>query len=92
MVRLSLAGSPQPRASFGAGGAGSGEAIQPVGDQRAAALDRVVGVERRARNELVGLLALFLVTLAVSVPKGQDIFVFAYIMTVVVAITVLRTL
>lgn len=42
-------------------------------------------LERRARNELVGLLALFLITLAVSLAKGQDVFVFAYIMAVVVA-------
>jgi CAAX protease family protein len=43
-------------------------------------------LERRARNELIGLLALFLVTLAVSLLKGQDVFVFAYIMTVVVVV------
>ena len=36
--------------------------------------------------ELVGLLALYLVTLAVSLVKGQDVFVFAYIMTVTVAV------
>jgi membrane protease YdiL (CAAX protease family) len=41
---------------------------------------------RRARNELIGLLALYLVTLVVSLAKGQDVFVFAYIMTVVVAV------
>ena len=40
----------------------------------------------RARNELIALLALFLVTLAVSLAKGQDVFVFAYIMTVVVVV------
>ena len=43
-------------------------------------------LERRARYELIGLLALFLITLAASFVKGQDIFVFAYIMTVVVAV------
>ena len=42
--------------------------------------------ERRARVELVALLTLYLITLAVSFVKGQDIFVFAYIMTVVVAV------
>ena len=40
----------------------------------------------RAQNELIGLLALYLVTLAVSMARGQDVFVFAYIMTVVVAV------
>jgi len=44
------------------------------------------GPARRARNELIALLALYLVTLAVSLAKGQDVFVFAYIMTVVVAV------
>ena len=44
------------------------------------------GLDSRARNELVALLALYLVTLAVSLAKGQDVFVFAYIMTVVVAV------
>ncbi len=65
-----------------------GEAIRPVpvSDRRSAAPGRGAEPERRARNELIGLLTLFLVTLAVSVPKGQDIFVFAYIMTVVVAV------
>ena len=42
--------------------------------------------DRRARNELIVLLALLIGTLAVSFAKGQDIFVFAYIVTVVVAI------
>jgi membrane protease YdiL (CAAX protease family) len=45
----------------------------------------VEAIDRRTRNELIGLLALFLLTLAVSLAKGQDVFVFAYIMTVVVA-------
>ncbi len=63
-----------------------GEATRALDGRRAAAPDRGVGHDRRARNELVGLLTLFLVTLAVSVPKGQDIFVFAYIMTVVIAV------
>jgi membrane protease YdiL (CAAX protease family) len=36
--------------------------------------------------ELVGLLALLLVTLAASLLKGQDIFVFAYIMIVIYAV------
>ncbi len=49
-------------------------------------LVRDLRLERRARNELIGLLALFLVTLAVSLLKGQDVFVFAYIMTVVVVV------
>jgi membrane protease YdiL (CAAX protease family) len=43
-------------------------------------------LDSRARNELVALLALYLITLAVSLAKGQDVFVFAYIMTVVVAV------
>lgn len=47
---------------------------------------RDLRLERRARNELIGLLALYLITLAVSLAKGQDVFVFAYIMTVVVAV------
>lgn len=51
-----------------------------------AARQEEFGPERRARVELLGLLALFLVTLAASLVKGQDIFVFAYIMTVVVAV------
>ena len=42
--------------------------------------------ERRTRYELIGLLALYLITLAVSLVKGQDVFIFAYIMTVVVAV------
>lgn len=41
---------------------------------------------RRERYELFGLLALLLVTLAVSLLNGKDVFVFAYIMTVVVAV------
>jgi membrane protease YdiL (CAAX protease family) len=47
---------------------------------------RDLRLERRARNELIGLLALYLITLAVSLARGQDVFVFAYIMTVVVAV------
>ena len=42
--------------------------------------------DRGARTELVALLVLLLGTLAVSFVKGQDVFVFAYIMTVVVAV------
>ena len=42
--------------------------------------------DRRARWELIGVLALLLVTLAASLLKGQDIFIFAYIMAVVVAL------
>ena len=42
--------------------------------------------DRRARVELIGLLALLLVTLAASLLKGQDIFIFAYIMTVIYAL------
>ena len=42
--------------------------------------------DRRARLELIGLLALFLVTLAASLLKGQDIFIFAYIMIVIYAV------
>jgi membrane protease YdiL (CAAX protease family) len=45
-----------------------------------------VRFDLRSRNELVVLLARFLITLAVSLAKGQDVFVFAYIMTVVVAV------
>lgn len=42
--------------------------------------------DRRARLELLGLLALLLVTLAASLVKGQDIFIFAYIMIVIYAV------
>jgi membrane protease YdiL (CAAX protease family) len=42
--------------------------------------------DRRARLELIGLLALLLITLAASLLKGQDIFVFSYIMTVIYAV------
>jgi len=42
--------------------------------------------DRRARLELLGLLALLLVTLAASLLKGQDIFIFAYIMIVIYAV------
>ncbi len=42
--------------------------------------------DRRARIELVALLALLLVTLAASFAKGQDIYLFAYIMTISVAV------
>jgi membrane protease YdiL (CAAX protease family) len=40
----------------------------------------------RAHTELIALLALFLITLAVSFATGKSVFVFAYIMTVVVAV------
>src|SRR5689334_14793016 len=56
-----------------------------AGNERAPAV-RAARLDRRARNELVGLLALLLVTLAVSLLRGQDVFVFAYIMTVVVVV------
>jgi CAAX protease family protein len=46
----------------------------------------VTNHDRRERAELIALLALLLVTLAGSFAKGQDIYVFAYIMTIVVAI------
>lgn len=42
--------------------------------------------DRRARAELIGLLGLLLVTLAASLVKGQDIFIFAYIMLLSYAI------
>jgi membrane protease YdiL (CAAX protease family) len=42
--------------------------------------------DRRARLELTGLLALLLITLAASLLKGQDIFIFAYIMIVIYAV------
>jgi uncharacterized protein len=42
--------------------------------------------DRRARLELLGLLALLLVTLAASLLKGQEIFIFAYIMIVIYAV------
>lgn len=63
-----------------------GEAAGPMSS--GAAEPHVAGVRRtrRARNELIALLALLLATLAVSLAKGQDVFVFAYIMTVVVAV------
>jgi membrane protease YdiL (CAAX protease family) len=59
---------------------------RPVIVQGAEPLVRGMRVDGRARNELVALLALFLITLAVSLAKGQDVFVFAYIMTVVVTV------
>ena len=59
---------------------------RPVSVRGAEPLVRDLRFERRARNELIWLLALFLITLAVSLPKGQGVFVFAYIMTVVVAV------
>jgi hypothetical protein len=42
---------------------------------------------RRARIELIGILALLLITLAASFLKGQAIYVFASIMTVSVAVS-----
>ena len=54
--------------------------------QQAEPLVPPIRLVRRARNELIWLLALFLLTLAVSLANGQDVFVFAYIMTVVVAV------
>ena len=42
--------------------------------------------DRRARSELIGLLALLLITLAASLLKGQAIFIFAYIMIVSYAV------
>jgi CAAX protease family protein len=42
--------------------------------------------DRRARSELIGLLALLLITLAASLLKGQAIFIVAYIMTVSYAV------
>jgi uncharacterized protein len=65
---------------------GSGDETQPVNVRVADHPVRELRLERRARNELIGLLALYLITLAVSLAKGQDVFVFAYIMTVVVAL------
>ena len=53
----------------------------------AAATQRVASPhDRRARLEVSGLLALLLVTLAASLLKGQDIFIFAYIMIVIYAV------
>ncbi len=63
-----------------------GDATGPVGIWRAEPRVGAHATDRRARNELIGLLALYLITLAVSFVKGQDVFVFAYIMTVVVAV------
>ena len=62
------------------------EATRPLSAPEADPLVPPLRLVRRSRNELIGLLALFLVTLAVSLAKGQDVFVFAYIMTVVVAL------
>jgi membrane protease YdiL (CAAX protease family) len=42
--------------------------------------------DRRGRRGLIGVLALLLVTLAASLLKGQDIFIFAYIMIVSYAV------
>lgn len=59
----------------------------PIGARRMPAQDRVASPhDRRARNELLVLLALLIGTLAVSFLRGQDVFIFAYIMTVVVAV------
>ncbi len=59
----------------------------PGGALRSPAQDRVATPhDRRARNGLIALLALLIGTLAVSFLKGQDVFIFAYIMTVVVAV------
>jgi membrane protease YdiL (CAAX protease family) len=63
-----------------------GDVTRPGSVRGAEPLVRDLRLERRSRNELIGLLALFLITLALSLPKGQDVFVFAYIMTVVVAV------
>ena len=63
-----------------------GDVTRPGSVRGAEPLVRDLRLERRARNEFIGLLALFQITLAVSLPKGQDVFVFAYIMTVVVAV------
>lgn len=63
-----------------------GQVARSVSARGAEPLVRDLKVVRRARNELIALLALFLITLAVSLAKGQDVFVFAYIMTVVVAL------
>lgn len=58
----------------------------PIGFHGAAAPQAGVPQMRRARIELVGLLGLLLVTLAASFLKGQAIYIFAYIMTVSVAV------
>ena len=42
--------------------------------------------DRRARYQLTLLVALLLVTLAVSLVKGQDVFIFAYIMVIIYAV------
>jgi membrane protease YdiL (CAAX protease family) len=63
-----------------------GDVTQPVSVRGAEPPVRDLRFERRTRNELIGLLALFLITLAVSLAKGQDVYVFAYIMVVVVAV------
>jgi hypothetical protein len=44
------------------------------------------GLDSRARNELVELLALSLVTPSPPFAKGQDVFAFACIMTAVIAV------
>ena len=63
---------------------GNPAGMQPFG---AAATKRVASPhDSRAQLELIGLLALLLVTLAASLLKGQDIFIFAYIMTVIYAV------
>lgn len=42
--------------------------------------------DRKALYELTLLLALLLLTLAISLIKGQDVFIFAYIMTIIYAV------
>jgi membrane protease YdiL (CAAX protease family) len=72
------------------GGSGVSQSARPLRLRRAGPTDVEGSYVQRARWELIGLLALLLVTLAVSFLKGQDIFIFAYIMTVVVAVGAVR--
>jgi membrane protease YdiL (CAAX protease family) len=62
-----------------------GGLARPLSRRGLQARSSETALDRRRRNELVGLLVLFLLTLAVSFANGKDVFVFAYIMTVVVA-------
>jgi len=72
---------------------GAGDSSVPSPDDwahGAASADAASRHDRRARRELIGLLALLLVTLAASLVTGQDIYVFAYIMAVVFAVRAVR--
>lgn len=66
---------------------GHTEALPLRGEATATSARRgAVREDRRARNEFYFVLSILLVTLAVSLLQGKDVFIFAYIMAVVVAV------